>query len=189
METETLLSNHYPGIIEAVYCPKWYLTGHSDEYSNKILSSKKIDESLFFIPYLKDLITHLKNLSLLGDVQLITIIPNSKESKYSPTMESLGLWFSDTLHSKFEKVIIPIRPSQKNRNCLNKEDRFKETSGSLGLSRALLPEEKAILLLDDAKASGTTLLESIRILKDAGAKSFCIVCLGINHNPQIFGVD
>ena len=188
MESETLLSAYYPGIIEAVYAPRWYLTGSKDDkYTQKILSSKKVDESSFFIPYLKELINLLKNFSILNEIHLITILPNSKESKYSPTLESLGLWFAQMLNSKFEKIILPLKPSRKNRNCLNKEDRFKETSGSLGLSRSLVPGERSILLIDDAKASGTTLLETMKILKESGAKSFCIICLGINHNPEIFG--
>lgn len=186
MESETLWSLNYPGIMEIVYSPRWYITGHPDEYSKKILASKREDLVEYFKPHIENLIKELKSISLLGEFQLVTIIPNSRSS-YSPTLESIGLWLASSLNSKFEKIIVPLKTRRKNQNCSNADERYKESFESMEVSRRLGEKESAILIIDDMKASGNTILESIKILRANGARIFYVICLGINHNPVYFG--
>ena len=179
---------YYPNLHEPVYAPHWYLKGHFDEYSNKIVSSKRNDESNFFLPYLKNLLQELKNLNYIGKINLVTIVPNSHLS-YSPTLENIGLLIASYLNAKYEKLIIRTREGRRNQRGNFISDRFIDTSNSMQVIRHIQDEENSILLIDGTKTSGITNLECIKILKDNGARSIVCICLGINHNPEFFGEE
>jgi len=186
MKQESISSKNYPGIFEMVYAPNWYLKGHEDLYSQKILSSKKSDESEFFKPFLKDMIENLKNQMIFPEnIKLITIVPNSHLS-YSPTLISLGKWLANYFESEFKIIIVPNKECRRNISGNTCEERFNITKGSMYINQEISDKENMILLLDDTKTTGTTTLECIKILKEKGARIIYPICLGINHNLRFF---
>lgn len=176
---------YYPGLELEVFAPEWYFRGHTDEYSKKMLSAKKIDESEYFIPYIKKLVDELLKSGKLRKTELIIAIPKSDLS-YSETLNSIAIWIKGYLKIDYENIIERIIPGRRNIGGNLAEKRFHQTSGSMKLTRKLKVNEKNILLLDDAKTTGMTLLESAKILKEAGAENIFCICLGISRNLDIF---
>jgi len=190
METENAAYPiFYPGLKLKVFAPAWYFKGHEadDEYSQKILSSKRNDEFNYFIPKIKELIDFLIKKNELQDLCLIMIIPKS-DLEYSITLNSLAQWIKTYLSIEYENIIERGAKGRRNLGGNASEKRFNQTKGSMKLKRSLKPTEKNILILDDVKATGMTLLESAKILKSAGAENISCICLGINRNLEKFPI-
>ena len=173
----------YPGLKLEVFAPDWYYKGGYDQhvYSAKIIKSKNSDESKYFLPKIKELIDLLTKEEKLGEIDLITIIPKS-DLKYSKTLDSIAYWASNYLNVNYEKIIIRTIKGRKNLGGNIAKGRFEKTKDSMKLKRDLKPNEKNILLLDDQKTTGITLLECAKILKEKGAINVFCICLGINRN-------
>lgn len=176
-------SEYYPGIIENVYAPKWYFIKDvkDDDYSAKIVFSKKWDKTFYFIRHLIDLVNELEKekIAYFKDYDLITIIPSHEPDLYSPTLNHLAKFLSDAYKIKYEKIILRIK------NTRLDESRPKETylryehvKDSMKISREL--NEKKIILFDDVKTSGIEILEAKKILQESGVLETLTICLGIN---------
>ena len=187
METESAAyPAFYPNLRLEVFAPAWYYRGkYDDEYSQKILSSKSRDESDYFIPKIKKVIDLLAPLGDVKGLDLVITIPKSNLS-YSNTLDGIAQWIKGYLHIEYENVIERVSTGRRNLGGNYAEKRFKQTGGSMKLKRNLKPNEKKILILDDVKATGITLLESAKILKNAGAKNISCICLGISRNLDRF---
>lgn len=177
--------DYYPFESYEVFSPRWYYKGYDDEYSKKILSSKKVDESEYFKPELKKLINTLKAKGLLKGYDLITIFPKSN-LKYSPTLETLGGWIADYLKIKYEKIIIRKKTGRRNEGKDYAEKRYNKTKNSMSLKKGINLKGKSIILFDDVKATGMTILECGKILKNIDIKNIQPICLGISRNPKKF---
>ena len=102
---------------------------------------------------------------------------------YSPTLKSLGFKLSKFLDVPYEQLIDrDVETGRKNVAGNTAIDRYNLIKDSMKLNRKLSINEKKIMILDDVKVSGITLLESKKILLDAGAEETLSVCLGINTN-------
>jgi len=190
MEMETAAyPSFYPGLSLEVFAPAWYYRGQEeeDEYSKKILSSKKKDESDYFIPKIKELADDLVKESKLQDIDLIVTIPKSNLS-YSKTLDTIAKSIKCTLSSEYENIIERTSTGRRNLGGNSAKKRFEQTNGSMKLKRNLKPNEENILILDDVKATGITILESAKILKSAGAKDIFCICLGISRNVNMFPI-
>ena len=186
MESEFARWPHYYSDMELeVFAPEWYLKGHADEYSEKILSSKDNNESEYFVPKIKELIDELTKEKKLGKIDLIITIPKS-DLTYSSTLDSVASWTATYLKTKHENIIERLVSGRRNVGDNGAEKRFKQTDGSMKLKRKLEINEKNILLIDDIKTTGMTLLESAKLLKEDGAEMIFCVCLGISRNLQKF---
>ncbi len=190
METENAACpNFYPGLRLKVSAPGWYFKGHEadDEYSQKILSSKTNDESNYFIPKIKELIDSLIKRNEPQKICLVITIPKS-DLEYSITLNSIAKWIKTYLGIEYENIIERVSKGRRNLGGNASEKRFNQTNSSMKLKRSLKPDEKNILILDDVKATGMTLLESAKILKGAGAENISCICLGINRNLEKFPI-
>jgi len=177
--------HYYPDMELEVFAPEWYFKGHTDEYSEKILSSKNNNESEYFIPKIKDLIDELKKSGKLGKIDLIATIPKS-DLTYSSTLSSTASWTALYLKTKHENIIERLVSGRRNVRGNGAEKRFHQTDGSMKLKRKLESNEKNILLLDDIKTTGMTLLECAKILKEGEAEKIFCICLGISRNLKMF---
>ncbi|MFA7708448.1 MAG: hypothetical protein WCX73_05855 [Candidatus Pacearchaeota archaeon] len=185
-EEESASYPESPYFIIKVYAPKFYLKGHRDEYSEKILESKKIDLSEYFREIMISMINNLVTENKIDSPNLIVIAPNS-HGGYSPTLRSLGKLFATKFRGcKFEEVVISIDPQRKNVGSQDLNSRFNKVKGHFSLSRPLLNSEKKILVFDDTKVSGGSLLEIEKVLKDGGAEKVNHICLSISRNKDIF---
>jgi predicted amidophosphoribosyltransferase len=175
-----------PSFTITVFAPNFYLRGHSDEYSNNILKSKKEDLSEYFKPFMKKMIDKLMKERRISYPNLVLVVPNSK-GEYSPTLQSIGFWIAKYLgNSNYEEIIITINPQRKN---IGKQDflsRFNKIKNHFGLSRTLNQSEKKVIILDDTKVTGSSLLEIEKILRENSAKTIYHLCLSINRNKEIF---
>jgi len=62
--------------------------------------------------------------------------------------------------------------------CKDSEERFQAVKDTLRLTDN--PKNKRIVLLDDTRTSGVSLLECAKVLFGAEAEDVIAVCLGIN---------
>jgi len=176
----------YPELYEKVYAPKWYYAGNvkSDKYSyNLYKPSKEKDMSEYFFPFLKEVIDNLQRQGHLDKLDIITIIPSHQTGCFSPTTDALAQKLSDYINLPYEKIISRIKDTRQNTLRLpNALDRYNSVKDSMQITRELT--EKGILLLDDVRTTGITILEAKKILLEAGAKRMVTVCLGINSSKD-----
>jgi predicted amidophosphoribosyltransferase len=174
----------YPDLSEMIYAPRWYysLSIKKDDYSHHLAyHSKRQDTSNYFYDSLKSVIDELIALGKLNDLNLITIVPSSKIGVYSPTLVSLAEKTAQYLQVPFERIIERIKETgRKNVKGNSAQERHDLVKESMKISREPAEFEKNVLLLDDVKVTGMSLLESKKILLAAGVKSTVSVCLGIN---------
>jgi predicted amidophosphoribosyltransferase len=173
----------YPGLEIVNVSPKWYYNQvhHSkDEYSKKILQSKKgIEEQDYFKPYVEKCLQAFEKELNLSDVDLVTLIPNSNNGYYKSIVELVKF-----IASKFNKSSFPVFVRQSGKRTGNhREDRYKDLHGKINLSDAKKIQGKNILLVDDIRTSGISILECSSILLSAGAKKVVSLSLG-THNSD-----
>jgi predicted amidophosphoribosyltransferase len=168
---------------EVVYAPKYYYSKkvRQDEYSRNVVFSKKSDLSEYFFPDVIQLINEIKNAKgLWRDFELITIIPSHEPGKYSPTLESLGGKLSDYLEIPFEKIIERIKSSDsKESDCNRPKERYDLVKDSMRINSDL-NGISCLLILDDVKVTGMSLLEAKKLLMECGISDTLSICLGIN---------
>lgn len=169
-----------------VFAPDWYYRGKFDlypEHSNKILNSKDNDRnhSEYFIPKMISLVKQMRDHNKLSKIDLVAIIPSS-DLGYKQTLDSTAKAVAEHLCTKYEKIIARIKPGRRNLYCTGVEERFKQTKDSMKLTRELSPVEKTILIIDDVKVTGATILEVASLFKKAGATKIHAICFGISKN-------
>lgn len=162
--------------------PAYYYAGSvkRDSYSYNIVQSKKRDCSEYFYDKIK------KNFDAYSGktANLICVAPSSEVGKYSPTLLKLAERLSE--HSLIVNNNIIMRTVQRGKMTSLKiyKERFDCVKGTLSLSNPLQSVQKRILILDDVKVGGFTILECAKILKEAGATNFLAICLGINNTGR-----
>jgi|SRR3989338_917688 len=173
----------YSGIELQVFAPEWYYSGkRSSEYSKIVLESKTKDCSDKLIPFVKRTIDELKKQHKIWSIDLIAIVPKH-DSTYSPTLNSLGKVIANYLSSKYDNIIRKkASGDRRNAGSQDLQSRYDKTKGSLELTRNLNLTEKNILIIDDLKVTGLTLLETAHNLIKSGASHIFCICLGINKH-------
>lgn len=157
----------------------YYQKGYrEDKYSARIVWSKTGDQSWFFWDYIKKVYYEVCG---EDSYDLICVIPSSTEGHYSPTMLELARRLSEETGIPNDNILVRRkRLETKMARLRDRESRCKNVKGTVGLIRPLQPHEKRILLLDDTKATGASILECATVLKRNGAAEFLAICLGVN---------
>lgn len=170
---------YYPGLIVKVISPAYYYEKkYGDEYSLNIIESKKSDVSSFFLK--RVIKTIEKYRQDLDNCEIITIIPTSKPKlRVSPTLNSIANHLSKHLDIPYEQIIkkIVFRIS----SGRTRKDRFNAVNGTM-LVKGASVKGKKVLLLDDLRTSGMSILEATKILKNAGVENVVCLCLGTHTN-------
>ncbi len=185
--TETAYIPGYYGELKVIaYAPQHYFSRDvmPDRYCYYIVRSKEEEDlSDYFMDYLMPMYNALRRQGLLGDFDLMTVMPSSKMGKYSVTLAPLCKKFSAKAGTEFEFLLNRTRdlPSS-GKGRLSLPERFKRVSGSLAMARALTQSERRILLIDDTKTTGCSCLEAAKVLREAGATEIIELCLGINRD-------
>ncbi|PKK86271.1 MAG: hypothetical protein CVT48_01920 [Thermoplasmata archaeon HGW-Thermoplasmata-1] len=165
-----------------VYAPRWYyiMDVKPDDYSHKLCYNSKRSDCLdYFWPHVKRMLEELRGAGMLTGLDLVTVIPSHGIGGYSPTLDSLGRRISQHLTLPYEKIISRVRVTRTDESRIdNLEGRYRAVSGSMELNRPLT--EKNVLLIDDVKTTGITILEAKKILLGGGVENTLTICLGIN---------
>ncbi len=181
-----IAQNKYYSVNQDVYAPRPYYQESvtKDTYSKKIFFSKDEDQTHYILKPVKELISKLKMNNILEGTELITIIPRGKVGCYSVTLNRIANSMSFYLNIPYEKIIQRIKNSRQSETRAEiLEERYESVKDSMEINRSL--SENKILLLDDVKTSGCTILEAQKILKDAGVHEIVCVCFGINQTTVI----
>jgi len=171
-----------------LFAIKRYLTGKrlEDEFTEMIIDSKKTDLVDYFYADSERILKSLISLGRIPKIDLICLIPKH-DADYSPTLQSLCFRLSKLFNVKYEVIFKNEKTERKNTGNKKRGDRFDKVKDSLKIKRYLNDEEKNVLIIDDQKTTGSTLIWAKKLLLDSGAKNIFAFCLGINHNPEFFG--
>ncbi len=169
-----------------VYGSQWYKRGDMlDMYSQKLLTSKRTDESSYFLPYIEKMFERLRVERKLGEVDVIAIVPNSTGG-HSPTLLAIGNWFASKHPCRVVKIIKGAGP-RLNKNNQGFLDRWNKVDGKFNLEQPLVKKGLRVMVLDDQKTTGATFLESRRLMIKEEANPLFYICLGINRNVVLMG--
>lgn len=162
-----------------------HYTGPGDpnaKFCSQIRFSKELDKTYYFLPMMKELCDELKEKGILSDIQVITIVPRHKGT-YSVTLEALGKALAKHLGVEYVQLIERVRNCKENhKEKLSVAERYLNTAGSMKVNKnKLKPSWKGILVLDDVKTSGISLLEVRKILVESGFDKLVPICLAINE--------
>lgn len=149
-----------------------------DEFSADINGSKIADLSNKFFDGIQ-IMTFEK---AKGRCEVIMTMPNS-EGNTSPTLKAIATRLSEVLDVPYHDLMIwREKPKEPRRSQHKKtaEERYKQTSGKLGLRRSLLQSEKRILILDDVVVTGMTALECKKVLIESGAEEVMQFVFGLH---------
>jgi len=191
-EENATYPRYYPNQRLTVYAPDWYHRGNlQHRHTSEIISSKSMYASIsqntskYFTPLMLNTIHDLKRNGILGRIDLVTIIPKSKGRGYSPALEAVGGDVATYLKAPYERILISQITSEQ-KGCDSAEKRYNNVKNSISLVRPLKYTEKEILILDDVKVTGMTILETEKIMRKAGANRILPVCLAIQRNLDYF---
>lgn len=180
----TIKDDFYPGLNIRAVTPRWYYKKsyhERDEYSRKILQSKKgCDNSEYFKSYVEQCIIAFDKEMGFSSVDLVTLIPNS-DGKYYQNMTEIVKFVSSKLNKKSSQVF-NREPGQ--RTGSHRENRFKDLHGKFKLINGDQIEGKKILLIDDIRTSGLSILECASILLKYGAKEVISLSLGTHTSNE-----
>jgi phosphoribosylpyrophosphate synthetase len=179
------LPKYYDELRVNAYAPQYYvsLDVRPDEYCRDIIHSKRwVDLSDHFLQYVMPMYNALRKENKIGKFDIITIMPSSKVGQFSKTLEPMSKKLGKIIGTPSELLLRRTRdlPSC-GINRLSLEERCARIKDSMEVTRRLGPNEKSILLLDDTTTSGCSCLEATKILKEAGAETVTLMCLGIVH--------
>ena len=167
--------DYYGDLSVQVYAPRFYysLTQKKDDYSKKVVFGKNQDYSGFFFEPIKRI---FEKLPFAPD--LLIVLPSSKIGRFSPTLTALGKRLSETYKIQNGNIIERIKEGKKLTDCANHDERYEATKDSIKIKASVTGLK--IVLLDDTKTTGMTILECTKALKAWGASEVVAVCLGIN---------
>jgi predicted amidophosphoribosyltransferase len=166
---------YYPKLQVQVFAPRFYYSKvqRKDEYSKQVVFGKNQDLSDYFFARIKKLF-----LKLPIKPTLIIVLPSSRMGKFSPTLLALAKNLSDAFGIENDNIIERIKEGKKLTTCSNNDERHEAIKDSFKVNRNI--EGKKVVLLDDTKTTGGTVLECAKELRAAGASEVVAVCLGIN---------
>jgi predicted amidophosphoribosyltransferase len=174
-----------------VYAPQYYIKYRAgpDSYSHDIVLSKRyVDYSDHFLGYFENMYKGLKEDNVSVAFDLITVMPSSKKGYLSKTLSPLATKISEKTGVPVCQILERTRDvTSSGSNELSLPERFQKIKGSIAVIRNLKENEKRILVLDDTKASGCSILEAASLLKNAGAVEVVLWCLGINKYGWKYG--
>jgi predicted amidophosphoribosyltransferase len=173
----------YPDLEVQAITPRFYYHKkyHSqDEYSKILLQTKETckDESTYFKPFILDCLNKFKNDLRLEQIDVISLIPNGN-NKYYPNIIGVAEIISHEL-GKPIKVLFDRQPVQKSVER-GRQNRYHDLHGKFTLKLNDL-SGKTILLIDDIRSSGISVLECAEVLKKAGVLAVVSFALGTNNS-------
>jgi hypothetical protein len=179
VKEKVIRGEHYAGLEVWAISPGLY-KGKKDAYSKKIIESKTENLSDFFYDKIKDVYDSFDKEFGLSNFEWVIPIPTSKPNQdISPTLRPVGEKLAEETKKIFAPVIEKVGLSSS--KVRDVETRHNDVSNSMKINcEAYKVKGKNIILLDDLRASGTTILECTKILREAGCGKVIAICLSIN---------
>jgi predicted amidophosphoribosyltransferase len=164
---------YYDDLEVKVFAPNYYVPlPKRDTYSANIVFGKSQDKSSYFLAEVLRVFQHLP-----FTPDLIVTVPSSKLNDYSVTMLELGKRLSKILGIKNKNIIKRTKTIRKQTDCNDYDQRHSAVDGVFKVTKHLDGEK--VVIMDDTRTSGMTILECAKMLKEAGASKIIAVCLGI----------
>jgi len=176
MISETAQHSAYE-LAVTVFAPRYYYsrTKGDDEYSKQIVNGKHQDLSQYFFEHIKPVFIKLPTKS-----NVIVFVPSHKDT-VSPTLQSVAYQLQQEFKIPY-KNIIRRKGNKKQTSCSSRDERYREVKGAFKIDkRKHHMEGLNVVLLDDVKTTGLTILECAKELKRVGAENVVGLCLSINR--------
>ncbi len=180
----TIRDDYYPGLIIQGASPRWYYNKPhhgKDEYSKRLLNIKRnVDETAYFKPHIETCIEAFDDELGFSSADVISLIPNSN-NEYYVNMRKIAIWIS----AKFNKRSFPtLRRKPGRRDGNSRENRYKDVHGKFEVIKRDDIIGKKILLIDDIRASGISILECSDVLLKSGTREIISLTLGTNTSKE-----
>ncbi len=162
-----------------VFAPAFYFKEEirKDLYSRNIIEGKAKDLSSYFLEQVKEVFTKLP-----FKPHIIVMVPSHTIGNFSPTLNTLAIHLSHEYTIPYANVITRIRQGKKQTLCSGLEERHQQVDGAFKVDSTLYSmKDLKVVLLDDTKTTGLSLLECAKELKASGATTVVALCLGINY--------
>jgi competence protein ComFC len=154
-----------------------------DAYSAMIVQQKKyIDLSKEFMPQVIRAVDAYSREFQLDEIDEVTLVPRRDPAEpLRPTVYSIAKEVAKHLNKSFS---IMLERTELREKCgESAAERFKANDGNIRCTESNL-KGKRILLVDDVKTTGVTMLECTKMLKLAGARETVGLCLGVHVKPE-----
>jgi adenine/guanine phosphoribosyltransferase-like PRPP-binding protein len=119
-----------------------------------------------------------------GDIRFdyLCVVPSHGEGSINQNMQSFAKEFSEAIGVPHSQVISRSRTVKGQHELKNKDERFENVHGSIGISEGI--RGKTVLVLDNLCISGANAQEVFDALKNAGAKEAYFVCFGLGSRGK-----
>lgn len=187
----------YGELKQVVFAPATYIstsqyhtTGTSDHYSRQLYFAKiGYDKGWFFSPQICDLVTELIQKKVIEPISIIAIMPNHDETTHSPTLHKAAEELSKKFNVPVTNALIRTKKSSKSAGKIETlPERYSNIKDTLTaheeLSESCKTKEVRVLLLDDVKTTGLSIMEATKILLEVGVKKVYPVVFGINNHRE-----
>ncbi len=175
-------SKDYKGIIHVIaighYIKK--ASGEDECSKNCFYFYKYGSHRDFFLKKFLDIFnTHFKNDSLQFD--FVSLCPTSKKHEFNENMLNLVKDFANTIGIEYKPLLTRNRAIESSHG-LKYDERYQNTQGSIDVIGN--PTHKNILLFDNISTTGTTFLESYKVLSEKGARTIIGLCLALSDKKK-----
>ena len=158
---------------DGFFSPFFYVRG-----AKKAIKDLKFNRRRQNAVVLGEMMAHCCLGSDFGPVDFVTCVPQSEHSRrlreYNQS-KLLAERIADILGFPFLDTMICLRHSTEQKR-LTAAERTANILGSFQMRPDAAVKKRSILLVDDVMTTGSTLCESVRVLKAAGAKEVFAVC-------------
>lgn len=170
-------TGYYPNLKTPVISATYYYEKHyGEEYSLKIIEAKKrVNLFDYFWPKFFEMVKDYEGELKLREFSIITAVPTTKPYlPITPTLFSLAERLSQHLNVPYEQVVKRIEFRKSFGRSL--KDRYDANKDTMVIHCKSIAGKK-VILVDDCRSSGMTILECTKILKAAGAEEVICLCL------------
>jgi len=119
----------------------------------------------------------IKYSQLYGGMEQIVYAPQ----KYVSTTEYHRTGVPDPYS---REILSRIREIKKSAACQHIEERFQSISGSLKVKEQFRNQENILIILDDVKTTGISILEAKKVLQEGNIKNILVIAFGINNHRE-----
>ena len=157
-----------------------FCSEYTEEFRQKIHLYKFSDKKYYYHFFTELIYERVKN----EDFDLILPVPISRERYKERGYNQSGI-ISKKLAKMLEKpysfdILIKIKNNER-QSMQNFKDRLKSTKDVFKIADNINVDKKKILLIDDIFATGSTVNECCRILRNAGVENIKVAVICISH--------
>lgn len=163
---------------KSVYFKRCYcVLSYEDDLIAKVGEIKNDKKKYYIVPFAKLMLDKFKEIDVKFDLILpIPITSDRLSDRGFNQAEELAKEINKISHKVYNNILLKSRDTQ-HQTGLGREERMNNLNDSFMVTDKKLVKGKVILLVDDIYTTGSTINESAKTLKDAGAKEVYALCL------------